>query len=60
MRLSTSAAAVLNRFGGDHEKARAYMRRLSKEYYDIAVEINQHETETNRRAYEYKQAAAGK
>lgn len=60
MNMSIQAAAVLNRFNGDHEKAREYIRRVQQEYADIAVELNHHEAETNRRNYEYKQAAAGK
>lgn len=48
--MTTSAAAVLARCGGDHEKARQYIRRLMVEYSDIAIEINKHETESKQKA----------
>jgi hypothetical protein len=50
--MTPSAAVILAKNGGDHEKAREYIRRLMAEYNAIAVEINHHETETNQRKYE--------
>lgn len=50
--MTSSAAVILAKNGGDHEKAREYIRRLMAEYQALAVEINRHETETNQVKYE--------